>query len=135
MITEKIQDYLAKETDIIITTGGMSVDPDDVTKEGIQAAGFDQVHYSSAVLPGAMFLLGYKGETAIMGLPACGLYHRTTIFDLIFPRLMAGETPGARDLASLGHGGLLPELQGLPLSPVPIWKICLIRRIFKGAQP
>ena len=106
MITEKIQDYLAKETDIIITTGGMSVDPDDVTKEGIQAAGFDQVHYSSAVLPGAMFLLGYKGETAIMGLPACGLYHRTTIFDLIFPRLMAGETPGARDLASLGHGGL-----------------------------
>jgi len=106
MITERIRDYLSKETDIIITTGGMSVDPDDVTKEGIQAAGFDRVHYSSAVLPGAMFLLGYKGDTAIMGLPACGLYHRTTIFDLIFPRLMAGETPGARDLASLGHGGL-----------------------------
>ena len=105
-ITRQIRDYLSKETDIIITTGGMSVDPDDVTKEGIQAAGFDRVHYSSAVLPGAMFLLGYKQETAIMGLPACGLYHRTTIFDLIFPRLMAGETPGARDLASLGHGGL-----------------------------
>jgi len=105
-ITQQINDYLQKDTDIIITTGGMSVDPDDVTKEGIQAAGFDRVHYSSAVLPGAMFLLGYKGKTAIMGLPACGLYHRTTIFDLIFPRLMAGETPGARDLASLGHGGL-----------------------------
>jgi molybdenum cofactor synthesis domain-containing protein len=106
MITRQIQDYLAKDTDIIITTGGMSVDPDDVTKEGIQASGFDQVHYSSAVLPGAMFLLGYKEDTAIMGLPACGLYHRTTIFDLIFPRLMAGERPGKRDLASLGHGGL-----------------------------
>ena len=64
------------DTDLIITTGGMSVDPDDVTKEGIQDAGFDRVHYSSAVLPGAMFLLGYTDQTTIMGLPACGLYHR-----------------------------------------------------------
>ena len=106
VITRQIQDYLDKDTDLIITTGGMSVDPDDVTKEGIQDAGFDRIHYSSAVLPGAMFLLGYTDQTAIMGLPACGLYHRTTIFDLIFPRLMAGEKPGARDLAKLGHGGL-----------------------------
>jgi molybdenum cofactor synthesis domain-containing protein len=106
MITRQIQDYLDKDTDLIITTGGMSVDPDDVTKEGIQDAEFDRVHYSSAVLPGAMFLLGYTDQTAIMGLPACALYHRTTIFDLIFPRLMAGEKPGARDLAKLGHGGL-----------------------------
>ena len=106
MITDRIKDYLAKETDLIITTGGMSVDPDDVTREGIMAAGFDRVHYSSAVLPGAMFLLGYAGDTAIMGLPACGLYHRTTVFDLILPRLMAGERPGKRDLAELAHGGL-----------------------------
>ncbi|WDP90942.1 MAG: molybdopterin-binding protein [Desulfobacter sp.] len=106
MITAQIQDYLAKDTDLIITTGGMSVDPDDVTKEGIEASGFEEVHYSSAVLPGAMFLLGYTQKTAIMGLPACGLYHRTTIFDLILPRVMAGERPGKRDLASLCHGGL-----------------------------
>ena len=105
-ITNKIDEYLAKDTDLIITTGGMSVDPDDVTKEGIEAAGFEEVHYSSAVLPGAMFLLGYNSKTAIMGLPACGLYHKTTIFDLILPRLMAGERPGKRDLASLCHGGL-----------------------------
>lgn len=105
-ITAQIQDYLAKDTDLIITTGGMSVDPDDVTQEAIEAAGFDEVHYSSAVLPGAMFLLGYTRATAIMGLPACGLYHRTTIFDLILPRVMAGERPGRRDLAALCHGGL-----------------------------
>ncbi len=72
----------------------------------LNGAGFDRVHYSSAVLPGAMFLLGYTDQTAIMGLPACGLYHRTTIFDLILPRLIAEEKPGARDLAKLGHGGL-----------------------------
>jgi molybdenum cofactor synthesis domain-containing protein len=106
MITSQIKSYLEKDTDLIITTGGMSVDPDDVTKAGIEKAGFDDVHYSSAVLPGAMFLLGYNKTTSIMGLPACGLYHKTTIFDLILPRLMAGERPGQRDLAKLCHGGL-----------------------------
>ncbi len=106
MISEQIRAYLKKETDLIITTGGMSVDPDDVTKAAIEDAGFDEIHYSAAVLPGAMFLLGYHRDTTIMGLPACGLYHKTTIFDLILPRVMAGEKPGARDLARLGHGGL-----------------------------
>ena len=105
-IAAKVQDYLAKDTDLIITTGGMSVDPDDVTRDGIEEAGFDQVNYSSAVLPGAMFLLGYTEKTAIMGLPACGLFHRRTIFDLMLPRVMAGERPGKLELAQLSHGGL-----------------------------
>ena len=106
MISQQIKTYLEKDTDIIITTGGMSVDPDDVTKAGIEASGFEEIFYSAAVLPGAMFLLGYHKNTAIMGLPACGLYHKTTIFDLILPRLMAGEKPVKRDLAKLCHGGL-----------------------------
>ncbi|MDA8134773.1 MAG: molybdopterin-binding protein [Desulfobacteraceae bacterium] len=106
MISRQIRNYLEKDTDLIITTGGMSVDPDDVTKAGIEDSGFEQIHYSAAVLPGAMFLLGYHKNTAVMGLPACGLYHRTTIFDLILPRIMAGEKPGPRDLARLSHGGL-----------------------------
>jgi len=106
MITRQIKSYLKKETDLIITTGGMSVDPDDVTRAAIEQAGFDDTYYSSAVLPGAMFLLGYNENTSIMGLPACGLYHKITIFDLILPRLMAGERPGKRDLAKLCHGGL-----------------------------
>ncbi len=106
LISRQIKAYQAKETDLIITTGGMSVDPDDVTKSGIEDAGFEQVHYSAAVLPGAMFLLGYNKNTSVMGLPACGLYHETTIFDLILPRLMAGEKPGKKDLAKLCHGGL-----------------------------
>jgi molybdenum cofactor synthesis domain-containing protein len=106
LIAQTIESFLAKETDLILTTGGMSVDPDDVTKAGIQKAGFDKVFYSSAVLPGAMFLLGYKGDTTVMGLPACGLYHDITIFDLMLPRVLAGEKPDRRDLAKLGHGGL-----------------------------
>lgn len=106
MITQQILDYLEKPTDLIITTGGMSVDPDDVTKAAIENCSFENIHYSAAVLPGAMFLLGYKNNTAVMGLPACGLFHRTTIFDLILPRVMAGEKPDKSDLAALSHGGL-----------------------------
>ncbi len=106
LITSQIKSYLDKDTDLIITTGGMSVDPDDVTRFAIEQAGFDHIHYSSAVLPGAMFLLGYSDTTSVMGIPACGLHHKTTIFDLIFPRIMVGEKPGKRELAKLCHGGL-----------------------------
>ncbi len=105
-IASTIDSFLNKDTDLILTTGGMSVDPDDVTKAGIQKAGFDKIHYSSAVLPGAMFLLGYKGDISVMGLPACGLYHDITIFDLMLPRILAGERPDNQDLAKLSHGGL-----------------------------
>ena len=57
-------------------------------------------------MPGAMFLLAYHGRVPVVGIPACGLFHRTTIFDLILPRLLAGEKPDNRDLARLAHGGL-----------------------------
>ncbi len=123
MISSQINQFLEKETDLIITTGGMSVDPDDVTKQGIQASGFNEIHYSAAVLPGAMFLLGYQKNTAIMGLPACGLYHKTTIFDLILPRLMAGEKPGSRDLARLSHGGLCMNCKHCRFPVCPFGKV------------
>ena len=106
MIARKIGQYLSADTDLIITTGGMSVDPDDVTRSGIRQAGVDSIYYSAAVLPGAMFQLAYSGDVPIAGIPACALYHKTTIFDLILPRLLAGEKPDNRDLARLAHGGL-----------------------------
>ena len=104
-ISSMVRQFLKAGSDLIITTGGMSVDPDDVTRLGIRGAGVDRVHYGAAVLPGAMFLLAYKGDTPIVGIPACGLYHPTTVFDLILPRLLAGEQFTARDLARLAHGG------------------------------
>ncbi len=109
VIAKTLQDYLAKDTDIIITTGGMSVDPDDITRFAIKDAGVDKLFYSAAVLPGAMFQLAYKGDIPIVGIPACGLYHETTVFDLVLPRLLAGEKPDNRDLARLSHGGLCQD--------------------------
>jgi molybdopterin biosynthesis enzyme len=91
---------------MIITTGGMSVDPDDVTRHGIRRAGVDALYYGAAVLPGAMFQLAYRGDMPIVGIPACGLYHQTTIFDLVLPRLLAGEQLDDHDLARFAVGGL-----------------------------
>jgi hypothetical protein len=103
----------------------MSVDPDDVTRFAIRNLGATDIIYGSAVLPGAMFLVGYlssaecgvrnensKPKTQnselipILGIPACGMYHKVTIFDLILPRILAGERIGRKELAELGHGGL-----------------------------
>jgi molybdenum cofactor synthesis domain-containing protein len=90
----------------IITSGGMSVDPDDVTREGILKAGAKNVVYGTPVLPGAMFLVGEIGKVPVLGLPACGMYHKITVFDLILPRILTGQKIGRTELAELGHGGL-----------------------------
>lgn len=105
-ITEAIMSLYRQGAAIIIVTGGMSVDPDDVTPGAIRATGANVVTYGSPVLPGAMFMLAYLADTAIIGLPACAMYNKTTVFDLIYPRLLAGERLNKADIARLGHGGL-----------------------------
>ncbi|MDR3631832.1 MAG: molybdopterin-binding protein [Desulfocapsaceae bacterium] len=106
MIAKKIRACLTAGADLIVTSGGMSVDPDDVTREGIRRAGAEDMVYGTPVLPGAMFLSGRIGQVPVLGLPACGMFHRTTVFDLVLPRILAGESLGRQDLAELGHGGL-----------------------------
>ena len=93
--------------DMIITTGGMSVDPDDLTPAAIKASGAKIITYGAPVLPGAMFLLGYFDDgTPIMGLPGCVMYASTTIFDLMLPRICSGVRVEKKDIAKLGNGGL-----------------------------
>jgi hypothetical protein len=111
LIAAHLRRFMAPGTDLIVTTGGMSVDPDDVTRLGIRNAGVDRICYGAAALPGAMCLLAYKGDLPIVGLPACGLYHATTVFDILLPRLLAGEAPDQRDLARLSVGGLCRDCE------------------------
>ncbi len=93
--------------DLIIMTGGMSVDPDDLTPLAAREAGANISAYGSAVLPGAMFMVGYFDDgITVLGVPACGIHHPRTIFDLILPRVLAGEKITGEDIAQLGHGGL-----------------------------
>ena len=107
-ITGAIMDLLGKGAEIVLCTGGMSVDPDDRTPLAIKNTGAEIISYGAPVLPGAMFLLAYYGEkrVPIVGLPGCVMYARRTIFDLILPRLMADDPVTAEDLQSLGEGGL-----------------------------
>ena len=99
----------ARETgaDVILCTGGMSVDPDDNTPGGIKQSGARIVTYGAPVLPGAMFLLGYfEDGTPVMGLPGCVMYAGATIFDLALPRIAAGVEMTKADFAVMGEGGL-----------------------------
>lgn len=106
MIAQSIRTLLEEGAEMIVTTGGMSVDPDDVTPAGIRAAGGHVVAYGAPVLPGSMFMLAYIGAVPVLGLPGCVMYHKTTIFDLVVPRILAGEGITRKDITQLAHGGL-----------------------------
>ena len=109
VINQVIRNQLDQGCDLLLLSGGMSVDPDDVTRYGIRLAGAKEIHYGAAALPGSMFLVAYLGEVPLLGVPACGLYHRITVVDLVLPRILAGEKVGKAQLAFLGHGGLCKD--------------------------
>ena len=107
-ITRCIHRVLEAGSELVICTGGMSVDPDDRTPAAIRASGARIVSYGAPVLPGAMFLLSYWGEKSIpiIGVPGCAMYHHRTILDLVLPRLFADDEITKEDLDRLGEGGL-----------------------------
>lgn len=106
MIRSAILELASLGTQMIIVTGGMSVDPDDRTPAAIRATGADIVTYGTPVLPGAMLMLAYLGNTPVLGLPGCAMYNRTTVFDLILPRLFSGERLRKQHFAEMAVGGL-----------------------------
>lgn len=105
-IKEEIKKGLKEGVDIIMCTGGMSVDPDDVTPTAIKESGGELITYGSPVLPGAMFLLAYNEGIPILGVPSCAMYAKRTVLDLVLPRVLAGERLSKEDIAAYGHGGL-----------------------------
>ena len=106
-VAAAIADVRAQGVELVLCTGGMSVDPDDRTPGAIRASGAQIVSYGAPVLPGAMFLMGYfQDGVPVMGLPGCVMYARRTIFDLILPLAAAGVPVAREDIAALGEGGL-----------------------------
>lgn len=110
MITEAVLKQIKEGVDLVLCTGGMSVDPDDRTPLAIKNTGARIISYGAPVLPGAMFLLSYLNESGrdipVVGLPGCVMYAKRTIFDLILPRLLACDEVTAEELAAFGEGGL-----------------------------
>lgn len=107
-IEKCIKAFIDEGCDMVVCTGGMSVDPDDRTPLAIRNVCGSAVTYGAPVLPGAMFMLAYYGENNIpvMGLPGCVMYARRTIFDIVLPRIMTGEILEKKDFDRLGEGGL-----------------------------
>lgn len=109
-ITNAILSFIDQGADIVVCTGGMSVDPDDRTPGAIKDTGAEIITYGAPVLPGAMMLISYydyKGrKIPVLGLPGCVMYSKITIFDLVLPRLMADDKILPADIYKLGQGGL-----------------------------
>lgn len=107
MIEDTINYWINKGAEMVLCTGGMSVDADDLTPTAIKNTGAEVVTYGTPVLPGAMLLLAYKGSIPILGLPGAVIFSKRTVFDLLLPRLLAEEKLNYEDIAAYGHGGLL----------------------------
>lgn len=106
-IEEAIREAREEKPDLILCTGGMSVDPDDNTPGAIKKSGANIVTYGAPVLPGAMLLLGYYDDgTPVLGLPGCVMYAKATVFDLVLPRIAAGVRLYKEDFVQMGEGGL-----------------------------
>jgi molybdenum cofactor synthesis domain-containing protein len=105
-IARLIKDSYEAGADLILVSGGMSVDPDDQTPEGIRRSGADVECHGFPILPGSMFLMAYLKDTPVLGLSGCVLHDPVTALDLLLPRLMAGERVNRSDILALGHGGL-----------------------------
>ena len=110
MITESILEFIDNGAEIVLCSGGMSVDPDDRTPKAIKDTGANIVTYGAPTLPGAMLMLAYLGrdgkQIPIVGLPGCVMYAKRTAFDLILPRMLADEIICVDDISKLGEGGM-----------------------------
>jgi molybdenum cofactor synthesis domain-containing protein len=104
-IARAIRD-VAQHSELVLVTGGMSVDPDDATPAGIRQTGARVERHGAPVMPGVMFLLAYLGDKPVVGVPASTLFYSVTVLDIVLPRLLAGERVTEDDIAALGHGGL-----------------------------
>lgn len=121
-ISDGVKRLIVQGADLIVTTAGLSVDPDDVTRQGLKDAGVEDMLYGMPILPGAMTLLARIGNTPVIGVPACALFYKTTTFDILLPRLLAGVSISRQDLAKMGNGGLCLDCKACTFPKCPYCK-------------
>ncbi|QKG85411.1 molybdopterin-binding protein [Kroppenstedtia pulmonis] len=106
MITSQIRAFIDQGADLVLVTGGMSVDPDDRTPGAIAELGAEIISYGTGMLPGSMLMVAYYGTVPVLGLPGCVIHDPYTSFDRVLPRILAGEKMTKQELISWGYGGL-----------------------------
>jgi formylmethanofuran dehydrogenase subunit E len=121
-ISQSAERLLAAGADLIVTTAGLSVDPDDLTLDGLLDAGAEDFIYGAPILPGAMTMLARIGRTQIIGVPACALFYKKTSFDLLLPRLLAGIKITRLDLAEMADGGFCLNCKSCTFPKCPFGK-------------
>jgi formylmethanofuran dehydrogenase subunit E len=121
-IAANVRELLELGADLVVTTAGMSVDPDDVTRPALEDCGLQDALYGMPVLPGTMTLVGTIGKAQVLGVPACALFFKTTGFDLLLPRLLAGKRLTRGDLARLGEGGFCLQCNNCTFPKCPFGK-------------
>lgn len=108
-IVQEIRYFQERQADLILVTGGMSVDPDDRTPGAIKQAGARIVSHGTPMLPGSMLMMAYLGYTPVMGLPGSVMHDKFTVFDVLLPRVAAGIPISRSDITELGYGGLYAD--------------------------
>ena len=121
-IAEQVQSMIEAGVDVIITTAGLSVDPDDQTRQGLLQAGLEDILYGAPILPGAMTLVGSIDQTRVLGVPACALFFKTTSLDLLLPRLLADRQITRLDLAEMAEGGFCLSCKACTFPKCPFGK-------------
>ncbi|AGW14805.1 FmdE family protein [Megalodesulfovibrio gigas] len=121
-IADGVRELLDAGIDLLLTTAGLSVDPDDVTRQGLVDAGLTDALYGAPVVPGNMVVIGRIGSVQVMGVPACALHAKTTAVDLLLPRLLAGLVPTRADLARMAEGGFCLQCRTCTFPKCPFGK-------------
>ncbi|TCK97764.1 molybdenum cofactor synthesis domain-containing protein [Natranaerovirga hydrolytica] len=121
-ITQCIHRHLEQGADLVMVSGGMAVDADDVTPNAIEKVSTEVISYGSPVLPGAMFMMAYRKDIPILGIPACGMFSKITVLDLILPRVFAKDKINKKDIISLAHGGLCLNCERCTYPVCPLGK-------------
>ena len=106
MLVNTARGFLARGADFLIFSGGMSVDPDDLTPSAIRRLGCEVVTHGVPSQPGNMTLMAYLGDVPVMGVPGAAISLPTTIFDVMLPQVFAGVKFTHEELINLGDGGL-----------------------------
>jgi formylmethanofuran dehydrogenase subunit E len=117
-----VRELLDLGADLLITTAGLSVDPDDVTRQALLEAGAEDLLYGAPILPGTMTLFGRIGSVQVLGIPACALFFKTTSLDLFLPRLLAGRSVSRSELARMGAGSLCMQCRTCSFPKCPFGK-------------
>lgn len=106
MLTAAAEKYLVQGADFLIFTGGMSVDPDDITPTAIRRLGADIITHGMPAQPGNMTLAAYLKDAAVLGIPGAAISRPTTMFDVLLPQIFTKDRLTKEDFIRLGDGGL-----------------------------